>query len=188
LDGLALVSLSAFHYVPTEYALGPMGAGFKINQCDYRPILATYDKIRYEGETFPITNVIPDATPMDVIQESAVTLIDPYNTFFKDITRYLTALHAGSVYNINDGYYNIVDPTGYVFPEENHSKMYERISVADRDKFLDFINRRQPNWKLPITQQILNWTSLITLIAEFGVLLGYLVKSLVRSPKRASKV
>ena len=185
LDGLALVSLLAFHYVPTEYALGPMGAGFKINQCDYRPILATYDKIRYEGETFPITNVIPDAMPMDVIQENAVTLIDPYNTFFKAITRYLTAIHAGSVNDVTDGYYNIVNPTGYVFPEANHSKMYERIPVADRDKFLDFINRRQPNWKLPVIQQILNWTSLITLIAEIGVLLGYLVKSLVRSPKHA---
>jgi hypothetical protein len=188
LDGFALVSLLAFHYVPTEYALGPMGAGFKINLCDYRPILATYDKIRYEGETFPITNVIPDATPMDVIQEQAVNLIDPYNTFFKDITRHLTALHEGSVYDTDNGYFNIVDPTGYVFPEVNHSKMYERIPVADEDKFLDFINRRQPKWKLPVIQQVLNWTALITLIAEFGTLLTYMAKKWIPLSRHKSKV
>jgi hypothetical protein len=96
-------------------------------------------------------------------------------------------LHAGSVYDTDNGYFNIVDPTGYVFPEVNHSKMYGRIPVADKDKFLDFINRRQPKWKLPVIQQVLNWTALITLTAEFGVLLACLVKKWVRFPRHESK-
>jgi hypothetical protein len=179
LNGIALGSLWSYHWIPAKY---------QEMLCDVRPMLTTYEKIRYEGETFPVENVIPDAEPMDVFQEHAVNLIDPYNTFFKDITRYLTALHAGSVYDTDNGYFNIVDPTGYVFPEVNHSKMYARIPVADQGKFLDFINRRQPKWKLPVIQQVLNWTGLVTLIAEFGALLVWLAKRLVRFPKHASKV
>ena len=174
LVGFALGCLLTFYYVPAEYAVGQ--GGYRIYLCNYRPLQATYEQIRYQGKTFPVENVIPDAAPMDVIQEDAVNLGDPYNTFFKDITRHLPDLHAGSVYDISDGYFNIVDPTGYVFPEVNHSNMYERIPVSDRDKFLDFINRRQPKWKLPVIQQVLDWTALITLIAEFGVLVVYLAK------------
>jgi hypothetical protein len=179
LNGIALGSLWSFHWIQT------------IDQvliCDVRPMLATYEQIRYQGETFPIENVIPDAEPMDVFQERAVNLIDPYNTFFKDITRHLTALHEGSVYNTDNGYFNIVDPTGYMFPEVNHSKMYGRIPVSDKDKFLDFINRRQPKWKLPVIQQVLNWTALITLIAEIGALLAYMAKKRVQLSKHESKV
>jgi len=61
--------------------------------------------------------------------------------------------------------------------------MYDRIQVADKDKFLDFINRRQPKWKLPIIQKVLNWISLISLIAGFGILLTYWVNKRILLPK-----
>jgi len=175
LDGIALGALLTYHWVPTEYAVTVI-TGFRINQCDFQPILATYDQIRYEGETFPIENVIPDDDPWAVFQDQATNLIDPYNTYFKGLTQYRYALHAGSVYDIDNGYFNIINPTGYLFPEVNHSTMFERISVADEDQFLDFINRRQPNWKLPIIQQILDKVSLLALITIPGILLIYLVK------------
>lgn len=181
LDGIALGALLTYHLVPTEYAVL---SGYSLNQCDFRPILATYDEIRYEGETFPIQYVVPDAAPWMVFQDYATNLTDPYNTYFKSMTGYREALHAGSVYDIDNGYYNIIDPTGYLFPEVNHSKMYERISVADKDKFLDFINRRQPKWKLPLIQQVLDWTSLITFIAVFGTLFVYLAKKRFRISRR----
>ena len=68
----------------------------------------------------------------------------------------LLALHAGSVYDINNGYYNLIDPTGYLFPESNGSSRFERIPVSEKAQFLDFINRRQPNWKIPRREQVLN--------------------------------
>ena len=88
------------------------------------------------------------------------------------------ALHAGSVDDINNGFYNMIDPTGYVYPEANHSSIYARIPAADKDKFLDFVNRRQPKWKLPVLQQVLDWTALATLIVEDGMLLFTLAKKL----------
>jgi hypothetical protein len=172
LDGIALGALLTYHWVPTEYAVV---AGYRLNQCDFLPILATYNKIRYDGETFPIENVVPDADPWMVFMDNATSTIDPYNTYFKGLSGYRDALHAGSVYDIDNGYYNIINPTGYLFPEVNHSTAYEKISVADKDKFLDFINRRQPKWRLPIVQQILNWTTAATLIVELCTLAAYLV-------------
>jgi hypothetical protein len=121
-----------------------------------------------------------------VFQDNAVNMIDPYNTFFKDINRYLV-LHAGSVYDISDGYFNIINPTGYVFPEVNQTKAHERIPVTEKAQFLDFINRRQPDWKLPLIQQVLDWTALATLIAEFCALLVLLARKWIRFPTHPSK-
>jgi len=179
LNSIALGSLWFYHYVAPQS---------QQMLCDIRPILTTYDKIRYQGDTFPIENVVPDADPWAVFQDNAVNMIDPYNTFFKDINRHLVpVLHAGSVYDISNGYFNIIDPTGYVFPEVNRSQMYERIPVTEKAQFLDFINRRQPNWNLPLIQQVLDWTALITLVAEFCALLALLTRKWLRFPKHPSK-
>ncbi len=175
LDGIALSSLLTFRSIPTKNLMFV---------CDYRPILNTYDKIRYDGETFPIKYVNPNADPWSVFEDNATNLIDPYNVLFNPLTGgYGSALHAGSVYDINDGYYNMINPTGYLFPESNDSFKFERIPVAEKAQFLDFINRRQPNWKLPRRQQILNWMALITLIAEIGLLVAYPVIKWLRISK-----
>lgn len=179
LDGIALASLLSFHYVTNCYLVGERL--FEYNLCDIRPILATYDEIRYQGATFPVENVVPEADPWSVFQKKATNLIDPYNTFFKFTNSKLTSIHAGSVYDITDGYYNIINPTGYVFPEVNHSPEYERIPVTEKAQFLDFINRRQPDWKLPLIQQVLDWIALITLVAEFCALLVLLARKASRA-------
>jgi hypothetical protein len=126
--------------------------------------------------------------PWSVFEENATNLIDPFNVQFDPLKGgYRPALHSGSVYQIDQGYYNLIDPTGYLFPGPNDSSLFERIPVTEKAQFLDFINRRQPNWKLPRREQILTWTALITLIAEFGILLAYLAKKMVRFPKQAPK-
>ena len=179
LDGIALGSLLAFRSVPTETLM---------YVCDYRPILQTYDKIRYEGETFPIKYVVPNADPWSVFEENATTLTDPLNVQFNPLKGgYAAALHGGSVYDINNGYYNLIDPTGYLFPQANGSSLYERIPVTEKAQFLDFINRRQPDWKLPRRQQLLDWTALVTLIAVCGVLLAYPARKWLRFPMHRNK-
>ena len=179
LNSIALGSLWFYHYVPVEA---------QKMLCDIRPMLTTYDQIRYQGDTFPVENVVPEADPWAVFDDNAVNMIDPYNTFFKDIERHLVpVLHAGSVYDVTDGYFNIVDPTSYVFPEVNQTQEYERIPVTQKAQFLDFINRRQPNWKLPLIQQVLDWIALITLIADFCALLAFLAQKWIRFPKHPTK-
>jgi hypothetical protein len=180
LDGLALGSLLAFRSIPTQTLWYVF---------DYRPVLDTYDKIQYEGETFPIKYVIPNAPPWSVFEENATNLIDPDNMQINPLKGgYAAALHAGLVSDIDNGYYNLIDPTGYLFPESNDSSIYERIPVTEKAQFLDFINRRQPDWKLPRREQVLDWTALLTLIAEFGILVAYSVKKWLRFPKHRLKV
>jgi hypothetical protein len=182
LDGLALGCLWFYRYVPVQYEEGaPL---YQLDGFDYQPILDTYDQIRYAGATFPVTTVIPDIDNWYVIQAGATNLNDQDNIYFKDLPGYSQALHYGSVYKIDDGYYNMIDPTGYLFPEVNHSTMFERIPVADKAKLDAFVNRRQPDWKLPILQQVLDWVSLISLIGVFVLLAFYLIRSLIFSPNR----
>ena len=179
LNGIALGSLWFYHYI------SPLSQQFL---CDIRPMLTTYDEIRYQGATFPVENVVPKADPWAVFDDNAVNMIDPYNTFFKGITGNLVpVLHAGPVSDVSDGYYNIIDPTGYVFPEVNHSQEYERIPVTEKTQFLAFINRRQPDWKLPLIQQVLDWVALFTLIGEFGALLFLLARKWIHFPGQLSR-
>jgi len=178
LDGIALGSLLAFRAVPT---------GNLQFYSDLRPLLDTYNKIRYEGATFPVEKVIPDADPALVFEENATNLIDPYNVQFNFLDGYRRVLHAGPVYDIDNGSYNMIDAAGYLFPEVNDAAKFNRIPVAEKAQFLDFINRRQPKWKLPMQQQALDWISSITFIAEIGILLVFLAKKWVRFPKHAHK-
>ncbi len=191
-DAFALAALFTYHWVPTDYALPvdyALGPGYRLNLADYRPILATYQAIRYEGETFPVKTVVPDALPWTVFDQNATSTIDPYNAYFKGRTsdQITLTLHAGPVSDVTDSRFNIIDPTGYIFPEANGTKMYERISVADEDKFLAFINRRQPDWKLPLLQQILDWTSLTAIVVVPLFLVLYLASKWARLPVRISR-
>ena len=170
LDGLALGCLWFYRYVPVQYDEGaPL---YQVDGWDFQPILDTYDQIRYAGATFPIKYVIPDVDNWYVIQAQATNLNDPDNIYFKDLPGYSQALHYGSVYDITDGYYNMIDPTGYLFPEV---KSFGRclqgpIPVADKAKMDAFVNRRQPDWKLPLLQQVLDWVSFLSLVGEFSLL------------------
>ena len=183
LDGVALAAMSTYYWVPTKYAVV---AVYQLNQADYRPMLATYDAIRYEGETFPVKTVVTDAPPWTVFEENATSTIDPYNTYFKALTDKQIDLHKGRVTDVTDGRFNIIDPTGYLFPEVNGTKMYERISVDESEQFQDFINRRQPKWKIPLLQEILDWVSLSIFAGEILFLLAYFLRSRIKFPLRAN--
>ncbi len=158
LNGIALAGMWAYYLIPMKYQVRNFGVGYP---------LTAYEKIQREGETFVMDRIIPDINDWEVFQASASGL-RPFETLFGDIETFRTNLHEGSVYDIENGYFNMTDPTGFVFPQENQSIPFERIPVADRDKLTDFIHHRQPKWKLPIAQQLLNWAALITLVAELG--------------------
>ena len=180
LDGISLASMWIYYQIPTEY---------QHRYFDIRQVMQVYPEIRYQNETFLVKNVVPLANPWEVFQLHATNLIDPYDPLFEPYYRHFQeTLHAGSVYDVNNGFYNLINPTGYVYPEANNSKPYDRIAVTDQANFLAFINRRPTSWKLPVIQQVLNWIALGTLIAESGLLLAWLAKKLPRFSKRKSMV
>ena len=101
---------------------------------------------------------------------------------------FLPHVHGGSVFDIQNGFYNMSDPTGYVFPKENNSKLFSLIPVSSYDKLIEFLNRRQPDWKLPLIQILLDWaaglTSILIVLAiifyssrkQFSGLISFLIR------------
>jgi hypothetical protein len=65
------------------------------------------------------------------------------------------------------------DPTGYVFPNENNSKLFSLIPVSNYDKLIEFLNRRQPDWKLPMIQIVLDWAAGLTIILILLAIIFY---------------
>ena len=177
-NGVALASMGIY------YQLSPED---QTRIFDIRGVMQVYPEIRYQGKTFLVDQVVPNANTWEVFDLHATDLIDPYEPLFKSFAaRYRSVLHAGSVYDITTGHYNIINPTGYVYPEVNNTKPFDRISVSDKANFLAFINRRPTNWKMPVIQQVLNWITPITLLAILGTLLAAMAKKWIWFPKRKS--
>jgi len=89
-------------------------------------------------------------------------------------------IHAGSIWEVSDGYYNMTDPSGYVFPEVNNSRPFERIPVSEKAELEAFASYKQPGWKLPLYQQVLDWVSGVALLAVVGILAYFGVRKLVQ--------
>jgi len=167
IDGLALISLWSYYLLPMT---------IQNRSFDIRTLTETYEGIS-AGETFPVVNIVPDMNDYEVFIFQASNISRHYEPLFGEGNyRFAPLVHEGSVYEINNGYFNFTNPTGYVFPEVNGTQMYERIKLSDRDKLVEFLNRRQPNWKLPLAQIILDWATGLTLILEISAGSVFLVR------------
>jgi hypothetical protein len=82
----------------------------------------------------------------------------------------------GSIWNISEGYYNMTDPTGYVYPEVNGNRPFERFHVADIDTMTLFAQHVQPAWNIPIYQRVLDWLSGAAFIIASAYLAFYFGK------------
>jgi hypothetical protein len=163
LNGLTLISLNVYNQIP---AVELQKRLFNISEVE--PV---FPKIRKAGVTFPVSTVIPNANGWKVFERNATNLIDPFDPLFKGRSKqFAQAVHAGPVSDIRNGCYNLINPTGYVYPAANGTQPYSLIQVSDQANFQNFINRRQVNWKLPAAQSLFNWITAITLIIEIPVL------------------
>jgi hypothetical protein len=167
ISGISLASMWSYFSMPLN------------TQTRYFPITAIYEtyKLSSEGKTFPVTQIVPDMNDYEVFLAGSSNTNHHSDALFRDDNLLLTPLvHEGSVYDVQDGYYNMTDPSGLVFPEVNGSMLFERIPVSDYSKLSDFINRRPSDWKLPLTQIILNWASGITFLLEICAISIYLAR------------
>lgn len=134
---------------------------------DITTALNTYQAIQ-QGNTFPVER-IARVSDTDAFLQQASSLL-PYEPIFGySLEDFAPEVRQGSVSEINNGYFNMTDPTGFVFPEVNHTRPFERIAVEEKNAFETFIRRGQPDWKIPLAQKILNWLSIVTLIMELSL-------------------
>jgi hypothetical protein len=88
-------------------------------------------------------------------------------------------VYPGQTNKIVDGYYNVTNPASLVFPEENQTRLFERIPYSDASRFQEFVNRRQPDWNRPLIQSILDMIAEISLIVFFIYIMVFLTKRVV---------
>jgi hypothetical protein len=167
LSGISLASMWSYYFMPTD---------IQVRSYDITSVDEIYTRVS-AGETFPVTHIVPDMNDYEVFTLNSSNITRHYDPLFRDNNVLLTPLvHEGSVLDVQDGYFNMTNPSSLVFPEVNNTKLFERIPVSDRDKLLDFSIRRQSGWDLPLIQMILNWVALITIILEICAIPIYLGK------------
>ncbi len=162
LNSLSLVALWGYYLLPMRV----QGRTYDITS-----IMGTYNKIQ-AGDTFPVNKIIPAMNDDEVFMAQASNVTHHYDPLLGE-NSFLPLVREGSVFDIQNGYYNMTDPTGYVFPKENNSKLFSLIPVSEYKELIDFLNRRQPDWKLPSIQIILDWAAGLTFIIIFLAVISY---------------
>jgi hypothetical protein len=118
-----------------------------------------YDELQ-AGKSFEITEIgTPEGknTGALLYRTSNLNLYEPVFGF--KLEYFHPEVKVGSVWDISNGYYNMTDPTSYVFPDLNHNKPFDRFRVEDRARLELFAKHIQPNWKIPAYQRALDWVS-----------------------------
>ncbi len=163
-----LTVLSAFSYL--------LISDYDSRGLDIRPFIQTYQMIR-DGNRFPVEKIM-DVLDRNVFLNMASSL-HPYEPIFGyNLEFFKPEYEIGDVMSVSGEYFNFTNPTGYVFPEANNSYPFERISVDDRDKLASFLDRGQPDWKIPPLQDFLDKLSASTFLLEAAVLVIYLLSRL----------
>jgi hypothetical protein len=114
-------------------------------------------------------------TDIAVLRDDADTFVGgaselrPYEPIFGyGLENFTPHIKAGSIYESDGAHFNMTNPSSLVFPEINQAAPFDLISVEQRRQLEDFASRRQPGWRLPFLQQILDWVSPISLIAALA--------------------
>ena len=151
-----------------------------LSDYDVTEMLIT-DRMIDSGAPFQIKRIEAVVNNSRAMKRGVSNLL-PYNALFGYDLRYFhSELKEGSVWDISDGYYNMTNPSGFVFPEVNGTRPFERIRVDDGDNLKLFTMHLQPNWKIPVYQQFFDWISGLSVICTVGVILVYFIKKVFNS-------
>ncbi len=165
--GISLASMWSYYFMPTD-----VQARF----FDIGSMTETYQRIA-TGEIQPVDRIVPDMNDYEVFILHSSNISHHYDPLFRDNNELLTPfLHEGPVLDVENGYYNMTDPTSLVFPQTSNSYLFERIPVSDYNKMVDFLNHRQVDWKLPLLQIILDWAAGLTFVLIICVIVFYLAR------------
>jgi len=111
--------------------------------------------------------------------------LQPYEPIFGyALQNFHPEVHAGSIWEASGGYYNMTNPSGYVFPEVNSTRPFERIPVSQINELETFASYKQPGWKLPLYQQVLDRVSGVSVLVVASILAGAAVWKLVKRAQR----
>ena len=136
---------------------------------DLRPSRETYHKIRH-GSVFPVL-AVSDVSDDETFMRNSTSLWHLYDPLFGyGLDAFHAATHCGPVLDTSDGFFNMTNPTGYVFPELNGAVPFQRFKIHERAALQAFTRRQQPgSWRVPFVQSLLTFLSAATFI---GIAVG----------------
>ena len=137
-----------------------------------------YSLIR-SGDNLTITGIVSGVGNTDALFLHQSNLQPYWPIFGYQLESFHPEIVPGSIWAISDGYYNMTNPSGYVFPELNGTRPFERIPVSEKDKLEAFASHKQSDWKIPLYQQILDWFSGLTVLAGMFFLSFVGIKRLI---------
>jgi len=139
-------------------------------------------------DTLNITGISVTASNTEALSQHLSNRY-PYDPIFGYFDEYLhPQIKEGSIFDISDGYYNMTDPTGYVFPQVNGSRPFERIKVSDKSDLEAFASHHQPPWKLPLFQKVLDWVSGLTFLISILMVSLYGILHLRKRPRMEGSI
>jgi hypothetical protein len=169
-DVLTLLPLSIYFMIKTDL----VQRTYKVTQSQQ-----IYTQIR-SGDPMTITGITSDATNTVALLSHKSNLYPYAPIFGYALENFHPEIQDGSIWNVNDGYYNMTNPSGYVFPEINGSRPFERIPVSEKAELLAFASHKQPDWKIPLYQQVLDWASGLSFLVVLAYLAFYGIRKLIR--------
>jgi hypothetical protein len=129
-----------------------------------------YAAIR-SGDTLTTTGISDKTVDNTHALSLHLSNLAPYDPIFGyGLQNFKPEIKPGSIWIVSDGYYNMTNPSGYVFPEINNSRPFERIPVSEEAQLEAFASHGDPGWKIPLYQQILDWVSGLAAAGAFGFL------------------
>ncbi|MCJ7433001.1 MAG: hypothetical protein MUO77_05885 [Anaerolineales bacterium] len=132
-----------------------------------------YEEMR-AGKSFEITEIgSPEGRNIGALlyRTSNLNLYEPVFGF--DLENFHPQVENGSIWKISDGYYNMTDPTGFIYPELNNNKPFDRFRVEDKQTLELFAKHLQPDWKIPVYQRILNGISGLSFLSALMYIVFY---------------
>ncbi len=147
---LTLIPLATYFLIPDD----PQVRLYNITESEQ-----IYAAIR-AGDTLNVTAISDNSVSDTQALSRHLSALLPYDPIFGyALENFHTEVKPGSIWNISDGYYNMTNPSGYVFPEINNTHPFERIPVSEKAQLEAFASQRDPGWKIPLYQQVLDWVS-----------------------------
>jgi hypothetical protein len=117
-----------------------------------------YEVWRQFDPSISVTRVVAGT---DFIAGTGRTCYEPVLNAAGDL---FSILHVGPVSDREDGYFNLMNPACYQYPDENHCKPGDRIAVADGDNLSRFTGGRPVTWKVSRAQEIADIVSALALL------------------------
>lgn len=139
------------------------------------------------GDTFEIGQIgfVENDTQALATRTSSLKPYDPI--FGYKLENFQPEAQPGSIWKIDNGYYNMTNPAGYVFPQENKTRPFERIRIDEKDKLEEFVRRKQPAWQMPTYQKVANQISGFSFLLSLAYLAARASLSLLKKQSNQAK-